>query len=331
MTTATEDLADALRRHAVDVDRLAGSVRNDCMTELDALEDDVAGALAANDLTGENNPRRRAALLALLLALLNDTVNGRFATLDAGLRDELYGVAEHAGDQAAQLLADAVGEPVHPPTEVDLNTAADPEVEGATVSRWLAQLAADLAFRLARGIRTALAAGGRLPELLAVVRGGDSVTSVMAATRRSVDVVVRTAVHAAGNLARMGVFQHAGQGDIAAFQHISTIDNRTSVTCLARAGLTWAVNLEPIGHDLPFQVPPLHPACRSVVVPILAGDDPVVDETFDTWMERQPASYQREVLGAGRYRLWRAGRLRQNELTDNSGRPLTLAELRART
>jgi len=36
------------------------------------------------------------------------------------------------------------------------------------------------------------------------------------------------------------------------------------------------------------------------------------------------------VLGAGKWALWKAGKLSLSDLIDQSGRPLSLAELRAR-
>lgn len=64
-----------------------------------------------------------------------------------------------------------------------------------------------------------------------------------------------------------------------------------------------------------------------------ASMDGVVDRSLDyeTWLKGKSEAFQLDVLGQGRYELWKANRLSFSDLTDNTGRPLTLAELRARS
>ena len=52
--------------------------------------------------------------------------------------------------------------------------------------------------------------------------------------------------------------------------------------------------------------------------------------TFASWFDRQPASFQREWLGASRYDLYRQGDYTLDRFIDPTGRKLTLAELRQR-
>lgn len=47
--------------------------------------------------------------------------------------------------------------------------------------------------------------------------------------------------------------------------HLSTLDTRTSLVCQVRDGKMWDTEYKPIGHELPYQRPPLHPRCRSIL------------------------------------------------------------------
>ncbi|RKI09803.1 hypothetical protein D7Y15_23170 [Corallococcus sp. AB030] len=51
--------------------------------------------------------------------------------------------------------------------------------------------------------------------------------------------------------------------------------------------------------------------------------------SYEDWLRRQPTSFQDEVLGPARGRLFRDGGLRLGSFTDASGKTLTLDELRA--
>lgn len=92
-----------------------------------------------------------------------------------------------------------------------------------------------------------------------------------------------------------------------------------------------------------FRQPPLHWNCRSVLVPLtrdLPGlpsfepsirasvDGPVSGSiTFANWLGSQTVERQEKLLGVGRARLFRAGKLNLQQLLDGRGNPLTTAEL----
>ena len=53
-----------------------------------------------------------------------------------------------------------------------------------------------------------------------------------------------------------------------------------------------------------------------------------VDVTYQDWLFRQPASFQDDVLGVSRARLFRRSRVRLEQFVDESGREFTIGELR---
>ena len=138
---------------------------------------------------------------------------------------------------------------------------------------------------------------------------------------------------------------------VKAVQQISTLDSRTSDICVAYSGLTWDLNGEPIDHEKAFNGgPPHHPRCRSRLNAVtksfrelgidrdelppgkrasLNGEVPA-DITFDAFLKRKSQAFQNELLGPGKAELWREGRISLTDLVDQTGRPLTLNELRQR-
>lgn len=53
------------------------------------------------------------------------------------------------------------------------------------------------------------------------------------------------------------------------------------------------------------------------------------DMTQDDWLAAMPDEQARKILGPGRYKLWKDGKITTKDLTDQKNRPLTLAQLQA--
>ena len=112
-------------------------------------------------------------------------------------------------------------------------------------------------------------------------------------------------------------------------QQLSTLDGRTSLVCRTYDHAAWDLEGTPLpgSPDLLFNGgPPRHWRCRSVLVPVIksweelgakgvkefppgtrSSMDGQVADTMDysTWLKSKPEAFQREVLGKGRYELWR--------------------------
>lgn len=53
------------------------------------------------------------------------------------------------------------------------------------------------------------------------------------------------------------------------------------------------------------------------------------DWNYETWLKTKSRAEQIEVLGKGKWKLWNQGKITLSQLIDESGRPMTLKELRA--
>ena len=112
-------------------------------------------------------------------------------------------------------------------------------------------------------------------------------------------------------------------------------------TCAPLDGLEWTKAQNPIGHKFPFPNYPKHFNCRCLLIGVVfdgpqggarASDGGPVDASlnFDGWLKRQPLDKQTEILGRGRAEMYQSGKITLSDLVTGQGKPLTLAQLRAK-
>ncbi len=240
------------------------------------------------------------------------------------------------------LLSDS---PVIPPQRLQ-SLVAETLIRGAPSSDWWARQNTTLQNAFKDVVRDGVLLGQPNSEIVRRVRGTKEFNytdGIMHATRRNAEALVRTSVQASANEARLAVFEEVSDL-VSAYQHVSTLDSRTSLICVARDGKRWkASEKKPIGHSIPFKTPPLHWNCRSTLVPELNGvalpDDATRSSqtgsvsatvTFNQYLRQRGKAFEDEVLGKGRADLWREGKITLTQLLNQSGNPLTLTELRQR-
>jgi hypothetical protein len=100
--------------------------------------------------------------------------------------------------------------------------------------------------------------------------------------------------------------------------------------CIAHDGDEWPL-------DAPdMVVPPLHPNCRSELLPVfdwtgLGVAPPEMTRrfaTYEDWLRQATPEEQRRVLGAQKALLYRAGKVTLADLIAEDGRRIPLRELR---
>lgn len=104
---------------------------------------------------------------------------------------------------------------------------------------------------------------------------------------------------------------------------LSTLDLRTSDICRSLSGKRYRLD------DPALPRPPLHPNCRTVMIPVVPGVNGE-RQTMEAWLRDQSPAEQDAALGRGRAAYWRSGQVRLDELVMADGRSVTLAQLRAR-
>lgn len=172
--------------------------------------------------------------------------------------------------------------------------------------------------------------------------------NVTGVARRNATTLARTSFHAIIQRARFEGYKEI-DNVIKGYQWLSTLDSRTSLTCVGLSGLVWDKNYKPIGHSKRWRgSPPAHFNCRSTIVPVVKSykeldiknkkDIPestrasmdgqaAADISYLDWLKNKSKKTQIEVLGVGRRKLWLDGKLSQRDLITQDHRPIKLKDL----
>lgn len=216
-------------------------------------------------------------------------------------------------------------------------------IEGAPSAAWWNRQSMDTAFRFSNAVRQGIAQGETSEQIFRKVR---DVTDLAGRNSRA---LIQTSIMQVASDARMSLID-ANTAIYTGYRQLSTLDGHTTPQCIARSGLVWNLEKQPIGHDLPFKQPPIHWGCRSVMMGVLrsfkdlginakeptgmtrsSSEGQIARGTsFDDFLSRRTASQQNDQLGEGRAQLWRDGKLTLRQLVDNNGNPLSLEQLRSR-
>lgn len=113
--------------------------------------------------------------------------------------------------------------------------------------------------------------------------------------------------------------------DIIGYQWVSTLDGRTSSTCMQLNG-----NKYYYARSGFKPMPPAHPNCRSTTEPLYKNASLNTKvETLDSWAKNNPKELK-DALGPSRYKLYTEGKLKIERFNDVAVQPLTLKQLKAR-
>lgn len=329
-------MIDDILAFQLDLMRVSAQTRREVLPVLDDLEKELFQLILAGGDTIK--PRR-------LLAQSNQAIDDYYAQAQGVL--DLGDLPAITADATKSALASVipVGINVALPTAGYLAKLSDEVlVNGAVTSAWWKKQANDVKFRFAGQVRQGLAAAENNQQII------ERIKPVLAASRREAAALVQTSVAAVANAARQAAFEENNEL-ISRYMWLSSLDGHVCIFCAARADKTWTADgKKPIGHALPWRVPPIHFNDRCVIVPITktwrelgadidepapgqraSSDGPLPDSTtFDDFLKRKGAAFQDEVLGPGRADMWRRGDITLQDLIGGDGRPLTLAQLRAK-
>ncbi|WP_228550011.1 minor capsid protein [Rodentibacter haemolyticus] len=214
-------------------------------------------------------------------------------------------------------------------------------IVGAPLEDWWAKQGNEAAFRFESTIRQGLLDGKQTHEL------SQEVKELFDTSKRHADTLVITAVAKAADAAHQAL-RDENLDILKGEKHLATLDMRTSDVCRVRDGLMWDLDKKPIDHDIPYQRPPLHPRCRSILQLVtkswqelgIDGVDELPASTratmdgqvseninYENWLKTKTTAEQDAVLGKGKADLWRRGVITFRDMLDQSGRPLSLKAL----
>lgn len=340
--TVTEEAADGMILMALLLLRYGVHLRTLARRRLDDMEVEFIRALAVADLTGPARHRLADELVERARAMAL-TEYGRIRNdLDSEFGALVRLIVDFVGRQIDTAILPGTASEI---SEKDVDDIVrDITVEGALLIIWLSRLSGDLAFKLERLLQVAATDQLGATEVIRASR------EAFESARRNVQPILRTAITAvlAATVTRMvRDHEHVTKG----YVHVSILDSRTTKhICLPRAGRRWLVDGTPVGHTMPLRRPPLHMGCRSHLAVWFkslkelpahlamsireAGrgrafrDKPVVEPSLEVWLRSRPVAEQRAIVGAKKWEAWKGGKLTVAGLLDQSGRPLTLDQVR---
>ncbi len=271
------------------------------------------------------------------------------ASWDEAGRDlsaELAGLAVYESNHQEAVIRDSAPVELNlvtPSAEMLIAAVESKPFEGKLLREWIEKLDADSYTRIRDAVRMGVVEGETYGQITKRVIGTKALKysdGVTALNRRQAQALVSTAVAHTANEARQ-TFYVENDDLIKGVQWVSTLDARTTPICQSRDGKLYPVDSGPR--------PPAHFRCRSATTPVLkswrelgidineapAGTRASMDgqvpeaETYQTWLKKKPASFQDEVLGPARAKLFREG-MPLDRFVDQSGNEYTLKELRAK-
>ncbi|MFK5041453.1 minor capsid protein [Glaesserella parasuis] len=318
--------------------RYDAHLRQQVMKRLSKTQRELLNRLAAAGV--DALPKKQ---LDTLLKELKQEVAKVYQEMTAYTQDELSGFFTAETQHIHQLYNDEVGFDFFnqvPEYKQKANKTAT-IIAGSPLEDWWAKQGNDFAFKFEGIIRQGLLDGQQTSQMISDVK------HLMNTSRRHAETLVITAVAKVADNAHQAL-RDENLDILAGEKHLSTLDTRTSTVCQLRDGLMWDLDKKPIDHDVPYQRPPLHPRCRSILQLVTKSwkelgidgvdempsstrasqDGPVSEQiNYENWLKSKSPEQQDQVLGKGKADLWRRGVITFADMLDQSGRPLTLKDL----
>lgn len=214
-----------------------------------------------------------------------------------------------------------------------IRAIAELPIDGLPLGEWWKSQAANMSLTTRRAIQTGLVLGEH-PSVIAarIVPPRGAVTpAAWRQARAQASTIVRTTTTAVHSEAALATYAGVGNRVTESYELLTARDSRVSKICAALDGEVYRYD------DPDRKVPPFHLNCRTTTLPIINHQalglkppgprSPLTLQSFATWLGKQPAATQRDVLGATRANWFREGKLTLRQLIDEDNRVLTLEEL----
>ena len=344
MKKADQQIADKILSHQISLMRFTAGEKKKVFALFLQMQRELTAKLQ-NGFTSYEKER-----ITKLLRECTAIINGYYT--DVQSQFDFVGLAKAEAAASTNAIASIGLQPSIPTAAVLKAMISDTLLTGAPLKDWWAKQAEDTAFKFASQVRQGVAQGETLQQIISRVVGNPrkGIAGIMEVSQRNASTLVHDSIMQIANDAKMATYQ-ANADVVKGVKQLSTLDSRTSAVCIAYSGAEWDLLGNPInGTTLPFDGGcPRHPNCRSVLVPITKtyrelgididevevgtrasdlGQVPA-DMTFDAFLKRHDAAYQDELLGKGKAKMWREGKITLKDLVTQNGRPLTLEQLQA--
>jgi len=342
MSSVNESLLDRATEHQIGLLRYSSATVRKIIALLNRTDADLVRQIQerVGDIETVTDDR-----LAQLLAIIREINRQAYNAVLKALEGELIELAHYESDFQQRLLTEElpVTWDVTAPAPQTLAAAVNARpFQGALLREWVAGLEEGRARRLRDSIRMGIVEGETTDQIVRRVKGTKALgykDGVLEISRRSASAIVRTAVNHTATRAREETYK-ANDDLLKGVIWVSTIDSRTSLVCMSRDQKVYPIDSGPR--------PPAHISCRSTTAPLVKSwrdlgidadeadpgtrasiDGQLPEKTsYQDWLRSKPASFQDEILGPTKGKLFRAGGLDLDRFVDRAGNELNLDALR---
>lgn len=346
MPAINQDLLDKIIRFQIDLRRLEAGTRKDVVKILEKMQRELIAELSSVEISSLSKAKTQS-----LLSNLTPILAQYYQEAEDTLQQSIDGLTEVQVKQAEKSLKASVfiDQSVNLPTQsVIERVSRNVLINGGPLNSWWSRQREDIRFKLGAQIREGILLNETNQQIVHRIIGKNDIPGIMPLAKRNAASLVQTATHTVANESRQAVYED-NDDVIKSFVWFTALDSHVCRLCIGRSGKQWKNNKnhDPIGHSIPFQVPPIHYNDRCVLLPETLtfeelgvdlpepeiGDrasslGPIsADSTFEDYLKRVPVSQQDEMLGVGRAQLWRDGKITLSQLLDGNGRELTLNQL----
>lgn len=338
-------ISDLILKNQIDLLRLEAGARARILRLLNQMQAELMVKLVRQDLTAFSKAR-----VQVLIKQASATIDEYYTQMAGEMDMTLRGVADITAARTADTLGTViVSLDAGLPTETFLTRlVSNSLIMGAPSAEWWSKQEADTAFKFANTVRQGVAQGETNEQIAARVAGSPrkGIPGIMETSRANARSLVHTSIQAVANESRVETFRQNADV-IESLVWLSSLDGNTCPEiCGPRDQMEYTVeDQEPIDHDLAWEGGPgaIHWGCRCAatvkVKPIPGLDLPVGQRAssegpvsartnFQSFLDRQDAAWQDDVLGPGRAKLYRAEKLTLNQLLTMDGNALSLDALR---
>ena len=352
MATTPQQLIDITTRHAVYLERLKSHEAKEALKTFDRISQTIRGYL--NDKAPINEWTSRQ--LTQYMATLRKLINKDLLLFESSWNESLNNIMAYEAEFELKALGDVADHTFKQPNFDQISAAVmtNPlSVQGANGGKLLPAFYKDWTERetdrIVNTVRLGYFQGDTTASVVRSIVGTKAsgyTDGIVATSRRAAEGFVRTAIQHSAVQAREKVWDR-NKDIVKKVRWVSTLDSRTTTLCKSLDGQEFDIDKGPR--------PPAHVNCRSTIVPVLDDrfklldegatraardsqdarkiNNVPADETYYTWLKRQPKAFQDNALGERRAKLFRDGgltaeRFRELQL-DKRFNPLTLDEMRA--
>jgi|TARA_R110000868_G_scaffold210882_2_gene460966 SPP1 gp7 family putative phage head morphogenesis protein len=337
MANSNDLLVDALTRHQLFIQRYAVGRERQAMDAIDRIMATIEGRLV-NNLSELSKAR-----LDTLLLDLRQLSNGLYQGMADDIVSELSEFTNYEVGFTKRMLTASTTAEIDLPSAEQIQSSIYSNVmkleptKNYSIGAVLQQFTQKKALQITQTISDGVILGDTTPSIIASLR------SMFGLQKSQASTLARTITNFIAIQAREAVYNE-NKDIFDGYEWIATLDSRTSLICASRDGLVYSFGNNPVMNPKP----PAHFSCRSTIAPVVLPEFNLFDTSktkrpskgssgtkqvpastnYGQWLKGQSQSFQAEVLGKTKAQLFREGNLSLGQFVDQSGRSLTLDELR---